>query len=198
MRTVIVTNIMTLDGFYAGPGSNPMVLNMDAGFDAYNLERMRSAATVLLGRSSFELFSSFWPMVADAPEDPSNPALSATNREFSRLYRDIPKLVVSNSLVVAADNPWHDTTEVVSRADAPVRLQRERAAEGGDIVVYGSRILWSGLLRDGTIDELHLIVGPAAIGAGVPIFDGPASLDLVDARRLDGSSNVLHRYVPAS
>ena len=151
---------------------------------------------MLLGRASFELFSSFWPMVADAPEDPSNPSLSATNREFSRLYRDIPKVVVSDTLAVAPDNPWADTTEVVPRAEAGARLERERASDGDDIIVFASHQLWNSLLADGLVDELHLIVGPAAIGEGVPIFEKPAVLELVEARQLEGSSNVLHRYIP--
>ena len=196
MRSIIVANIMTIDGYYAGAGNNPMVLNMDHSFDSYNLERMRSAGTILLGRASFELFSSFWPMVADAPEDPGNPSLSATNREFSRLYRDIPKVVVSDTLAVAADNPWVDTTEVVPRAEAAAWLERERDSDGGDIVVFASHQLWNSLLADGLVDELHLIVGPAAIGEGVPIFEKPAALELVEARQLEGSSNVLHRYIP--
>lgn len=197
MRTVIASNIMTLDGFYAGPGGNPMVLNMDWAFDAYNLERMRSAGTVLLGRRSFELFSSFWPAVADAPDDPGNPALSATNREFSRLYRHVPKLVVSDTLTVADDNPWRDTTEVVTSADAAVRIALERDRDGGDIVLYGSHVLWNALLAQGLLDEVHLMIGPAAIGDGVRLFENPTALELVEARHFEGSSNVLHRYIPA-
>ena len=197
MRKVIVTNIMTLDGFNSGPGGDPMVLNMDAAFDAYNLECMRSAGTILLGRRSFEGFSSFWPAVADAPDDPANPALSVTNREFSRLYRDIPKLVVSDTLDVATDNAWHDSTEVVSRATAAERIAAERAG-GGGIVIYGSHLLWTALLAAGLIDELHLIVGPAAIGNGVPMFSQPTTLTLLGTRTFDGSSNVLLRYAPAA
>ena len=49
MRQVIVSNIMSLDGYYEGPGRNVMVLNMDEAFDSYNLERIRAAGTVLLG-----------------------------------------------------------------------------------------------------------------------------------------------------
>ena len=37
MRQVIVSNIMSLDGYYEGSGRNVMVLNMDEAFDAYNL-----------------------------------------------------------------------------------------------------------------------------------------------------------------
>ncbi|TDB80405.1 hypothetical protein [Micromonospora sp. KC721] len=54
MRNFTVSNIVTLDGFFAGQGGNPMVLDMDAAFDAMNLERMHAASTVVLGRASFE------------------------------------------------------------------------------------------------------------------------------------------------
>lgn len=49
MRTVIVCNIMSLDGYYEGPGRNVMAMNMDEAFDAYNVERIRRAGSVLLG-----------------------------------------------------------------------------------------------------------------------------------------------------
>lgn len=196
MRNVIVSNIVTLDGYFAGEGGNPMVLNMDAAFDAGNLERMRAAGTILLGRASFDLFGSYWPMIADAPSDDANPALSPANREFSRIYRDIPKIVVSDSLTVPEDHPWARTVEVVSRDEAAKRLASERAGEGGDIVIFGSHVLWNALLADGLIDELHLMIGPAAIGAGVPLFTAPATLKLVGARTLAESDNVLHVYRP--
>lgn len=197
MRSLIVSNAMTVDGFFAGIGGNPLVLNLDAGFDAHNLELMRSAGTVLLGRRSFELFSSFWPMIADAPDDPSNPALSAVNREFSRLYRDIPKIVASDGFVVPADNPWHDTTRVVGRTELAATLAAEKAAEGGDIVVFASATLWNSLLTDGVIDRLDLIVGPNAIGDGVPVFRAPVRLNVLGAAPIAGSSNVLLQYAPA-
>jgi dihydrofolate reductase len=197
MRTVLVTNIVSLDGYYAGPDGNPLVLNMDAAFDAYNLERMRSAGTILLGRRSFEMFSSYWPTIAEAPEDPTNRAVSPINREFSRRYDAIPKLVVSDSLEVSADNPWHDTTEVVPRVASTSRLRAERANDGGDVVIFASRTMWNALLGKGVVDELHLMVGPNAIRAGIPLFDAPTQLSLMEGRRLDGSDNALLRYSTA-
>ena len=196
MRSLIVSNAITLDGFFAGVGGNPLVLNLDAGFDAHNLELMRGATTVLLGRKSFELFSSFWPTIADAPEDPSNPALSPVNREFSRLYRDVPKIVASDGFVVPADNPWHDNTRVVGRAELAATLAQEKGGDGGDIVVFASATLWNGLLADGAVDRLDLIVGPEAIGEGVPAFQGPVRLRTLGATPIAGSSNVLLQYAP--
>jgi dihydrofolate reductase len=194
MRSVIVSNIMSVDGFYEGPGRNMMVLNMDPAFDAYNLERIQAAGTVLLGTTSFEGLSSYWPPVADAPADPGNRAISGTNREISRIYNTVPKVVVSNSYAVPADNPWQHQTTVIPRTGARDWLERARTEEAGDILVFGSRTMWNGLLADGLVDELHLMVSPNAVGSGTPILDPAVDLDLLEARRFAGSSNVLLRY----
>jgi dihydrofolate reductase len=194
VRTVIVSNIVSLDGSFEGPGGDVMALNMDAAFDAYNLERIRAAGTVLLGRRSFEGFSSYWPHIANAPRDPLNRALSEDNRELSRLYNPIPKIVVSDGLVVPADNPWHGVTTVVPRAAAGARLTAEKQRGTGDILVFASRTMWNGLLAQGLIDEVHLMVGPRALAGGTPAFDRPTDLRLLDARRPEGSDNVLLRY----
>lgn len=194
MRSLVVSNALTLDGFFAGADGSPMVLHLDAAFDAHNLDLMRGADLVLLGRASFELFSSFWPLVADAPDDPGNPVLSEVNREFSRRYASIPKLVVSDTYVVPDDNPWKDTTRIVPRADLAATIRSEKAAGDGDIVVFASHVLWNGLLADGLVDRLDLLVGPDAIGSGLPAFTEPARLAPLEARVLDGSRNVLLRY----
>ncbi|MGY1699971.1 dihydrofolate reductase family protein [Geodermatophilus sp. SYSU D00766] len=194
MRTVVVSNIVSIDGFYEGPGGDVMALNLDAAFDAYNLERIRAAGTVLLGRRSFEGFSSYWPTVAAAPHDPADRALSEDNRELSRLYDPLPKVVVSDGLVVPADNPWHAVTSVVPRADATARVTAEKEHGSGDILVFGSRTTWNGLLAQGLVDEIHLVVGPRALGGGTPTFDAPADLCLLGVRHPQGSDNVLVRY----
>ena len=194
MRTVVVSNIVSLDGSFEGPGGDVMALNMDAAFDAYNLERIRAAGTVLLGRRSFEGFSSYWPHVADAPHDPANRALSDDNRELSRRYDPLPKIVVSDGYVVPADNPWQAVTSVVPRAAAAARVTAEKQRGTGDILVFASRTTWNGLLAQGLVDEIHLMVGPRALAGGTPAFDRPTDLRLLDVRRPEGSDNVLLRY----
>ena len=194
MRSVTVCNIMSVDGFYEDSAHNPLVLNMDEAFDAYNLERISAADIVLLGRTSFEGFSSYWPAIADAPPDPDNRALSADNRELSRIYNRLPKVVISDSYSVPAENAWRDSTTVISSADAQGWVAAERERGSGEILVFGSRTMWNGLLQVGLIDELHLMVSPNALGSGTPIIDDPVDLQLLEARRFDNSNNVLLRY----
>jgi dihydrofolate reductase len=194
MRVITVSNIMSVDGFYEDSAHNPLVLNMDEAFDAYNLERIKAADLVLLGRNSFEGFSAYWPAISEAPADPNNRALSADNRELSRIYNRLPKVVVSDSYSVPAENAWRDTTTVISRADAARWIAAQRAQGSGDILVFGSRRMWNGLLQQDLIDELHLMVSPNALGSGTPILDDPVDLQLLEARRFENSSNVLLRY----
>jgi hypothetical protein len=48
MRKLIVTNIMSLDGYFEGPGRDVMALPVDGFFDEHNLECL-VGATVLGG-----------------------------------------------------------------------------------------------------------------------------------------------------
>ena len=190
MRKLIVSNIMSLDGYYEGLGKNVMVLPMDEAFDAYNAERLRAADTLLLGRTTYDGFKSFWPSVADDPK------FTPTHWEISRLDNAIDKVVISDSMTREQTEPWHNTTRIISRADANAQIAELKRQTGKDILVFGSRTLWNDLLAHGLLDELHLMVGSVIVGAGTPIFDGQptVSLRLIDTRTWDGSNNVLVRY----
>ena|SRR5437764_877954 len=192
MRKLIVSNIMSLDGYYEGLGKDVMVLPLDGAFDAYNAERLRAADTLLLGRNSYEGFKGFWPSVADDP----SPQWTPTDREISRLDNAIDKVVISDSLNPEQTEPWHDNTRIIRRADAHEQIAELKRQTGRDILVFGSRTLWNDLLANDLVDELHLMIGPVVLGGGTPIFAGqpPVSLRLVDTRRWDSSENLLVRY----
>src|SRR5512144_1143554 len=92
MRTLIVCNIISLDGWFSGPAGNVMAMPFDNGFSDYNAERLRTADTLLLGRKSYEGFRSYWPAIA---KDVSQPVVE---REISRLNAAIEQILVSNGL----------------------------------------------------------------------------------------------------
>ena len=196
MRRLVVCNAISLDGYYEGPDKNVMALfdyrwtyPSDESFDAYNAERLRSADTLLLGRDSYEGFNGFWPSVADDPN------ARPLQREISRLDNAIDKVVVSDSLTAEETAPWHNT-RIISRADAHEQIAELKRQAGEDILVFGSRTLWSDLLAHDLVDELHLMIGPVLVGAGTPVFDGkpPVSLRLIDTRTWDDSGNILVQY----
>jgi hypothetical protein len=46
VRRLIVCNIVSLDGFFSGPGGDVMAMPFDGGFSDYNAERLRAADTL--------------------------------------------------------------------------------------------------------------------------------------------------------
>ncbi len=188
MRKLIVCNIVSLDGYYEGPGKDVMALPFDEAFDDYNAERLRAADPLLLGRRSFEGFKSYWPPVADRSD------ARPVEREISRLNSAIDKVVISDSLT---ESPW-DNAEVAG-GDLAETIGELKARPGRDIITYGGSTLVRDLIGRGLLDELNLFVNPAAIGTGLPVFpdaEERVALRLVEARAFACGITGL-RYAPA-
>ncbi|WP_210509086.1 dihydrofolate reductase family protein [Naasia sp. SYSU D00057] len=189
MRKLVVSMITSLDGYHEGPGRDVMAMPFDDAFSPHNLERLRSADTLLLGRRGYEGFAGYWSRVA---EDPTEPPLE---REIAARNRDLEKVVISDTLRVGPRAPWATTTRVVRRADAVAEVTALKSGEGGDILVFGSAITWNPLLEAGLVDELDVLVGPALLGDGTKLYSGArAPLRLLEARVLPDSQLVLLRY----
>lgn len=200
MRKLIVSNIVSLDGYFEGPGGNVLALPMDGFFDEHNLERLQAADTLLLGATTYLGLKSFWPAVA---EDPTVSPAVAVNPEVADIHRgtgvrnnEMTKVVVSNSLTVDDTAPWTETTTIVPRADAHRAVAELKAQPGRDILMFGSHRLWNDLLAAGLVDELHLMLGASVLGGGTPAFGTGKvpPLRLAGSRRRDGSENLLLRY----
>lgn len=196
MRKVVVSQILSLDGRFTGPGGDVMVMPFDDGFSDNNAELLRGAGTVLLGRTTFEGFRDYWPDVRDDVDQPD------VEREISRLNWELDKVVVSDTITAQDTEPWSATTRVVPRAQAHEVVRSLREEEGGgDVVVFGSHVLWNDLLAHGLVDELHLLFGPGIVGTdGIPAFEdvAPARFRLLDVHRWEGSDLVRLRYAVGS
>lgn len=189
MAKLIVSILSSLDGYCAGPGGALDRLPMDAAFGRHNLECMRRAGTLLFGATTFPMFEAYWPKVDRGPGgDP-------VEREIAERVAAARKVLVSDRLRLRPDSPWAET-EVVSRAQAHDRIAQLKAEPGSDLLVYGSHLLYCGLLAQGLVDELHLLVGNVLLGAGVPTFEPGLAQQwtLLEQRRLPGSQTVALHY----
>jgi dihydrofolate reductase len=174
MRTLISTAFISLDGVVEDPGGQSNYRNggwtfrsVDFVPEAYALkgsEQLESTA-MLLGRTSYEMFSPVWPTMDD----------------FSH-YKNLPKYVVSTTLTdedLVSD--WGPTT--ILRSVDDVRALKE--TEGGPIIIHGSVTLNHALADAGLIDRYNLLVFPLLLGAGQRLFDdtdkATQKLTLVDS-----------------
>jgi dihydrofolate reductase len=102
---------------------------------------------------------------------------------------------VSDHLRVRPDSPFAET-EVVPRSQAASRIAELKAAPGPDLLIYGSHILYSSLLAQRLVDELHLLVGNVLLGGGVSAFEPALAQQwkLLGDKRLPGSDIVALHY----
>lgn len=160
MRTLMVSEFITLDGVVEAPGGEPGHPHTGWVFDyhrpeleRYKLRELRYAESMLLGRVTYEGFAKAWP-----PRD----------GEIADRLNSMPKHVVSSRLTTPL--VWSNST--LLSGDLATVVADLKRGDGGPILVHGSATLARGLLDAGLVDELRLMVFPVLVGGGRSIFPG--------------------------
>jgi dihydrofolate reductase len=112
MRSVILFNMVTIDGFVAGPNGEIDWHRTDDEFNQFAVEQLREVGGLLFGRVTYALMESYWPTPAAEEDDPM------VAEEMNRL----PKVVFSRSMQSAA---WQNTRLVKENAAAEVSRLKE-------------------------------------------------------------------------
>ena len=155
MRTLIVTEFISLDGVIEAPGGEDSYRHAGWTFDIEEDPAMYEfkgkegveADALLLGRTTYEGFAGAWP---------------EREGEFADKFNSMPKYVVSST---TADPAWNNTT-VIGFDD----IAGLKETEGGSIQVAGSATLAQGLHRAGLVDQWNLMVFPVILGSGRRLF----------------------------
>lgn len=155
MRNVIVSNLISLDGFISGPNGEIDWFGWDKELESYGKEQLGSMGAILFGRVTYELMASYWPTATAATNDQM--IIDAMN--------NLPKIVFSKTLEKVE---WNNSRLVKDDIEGEVaRLKRE---PGKDMVIYGSGSIVSALAQAGLIDEYRIFVNPVVLGSGKPLF----------------------------
>lgn len=178
MGKLIVTEFVTLDGVAQAPGGPDedreggfphggwQAPLLDTGSDEVMFEKARSMDALLLGRKTYEIFSSYWP---GAPEE----------MPFTGLLNSVPKYVASRTL--APPLAWQGSTLLADDLAEDVTSLKERHDE---VHVIGSLDLVQSLLRSRLVDRLNLWLYPLLLGSGKQVFAGgvvPTALRLTES-----------------
>jgi dihydrofolate reductase len=197
MRKIVLSAWITLDGYVAGPGEGKMEwLRGDAQMMEYEQSFVDAADTLLLGRKTFNDFSSYWPPLAQGGEPGAHPLPMPIEqqRQYARTIDPMKKIVVSASGEVAA---WRNVS-VLSTIDA-VHIVGLKHEPGKNIAMYGSLSVVRALSDLGLVGEYELLMHPNFVGRGKSLFDSPIDALEFKSAHPFRSGVVLMKYsVPTS
>jgi dihydrofolate reductase len=188
MGRIVVTEFVSLDGVIEDPGGSEdfkyggwsfEIERGDEG-DGFKLDEALNSDALLLGRKTYEGFAAAWP---------------SRDGEFADKFNNMPKYVVSSTL---KDPEWTNST--VLDGDLADEVSKLRDEVDGDIVVHGSAQLVQGLVENGLVDELRLMVFPVVLGAGKRLFGETSDkqrLRLSDSKTVGDGVQIL-TYEPAT
>jgi dihydrofolate reductase len=179
--SVIVIQFITLDGIVSDPDGSGGTAAGGWAFrhgpetvagDKFQLGSTLDDGVMLLGRTTWQLFSRLWP----GRDDP-----------FSARMNAVPKLVASRTLADAS--AWVNSQ--VIDGDLCDTVRRERR----DVIIAGSLSVVRALMAEDLVDEYRLLTFPTILGTGERLFPAgglPAYLECLSAEPVGAA--VLTRY----
>jgi dihydrofolate reductase len=168
--SVIVIALTTVDGIVSDPDGRAGTPGGGWAFrhgpEAVDWDKFRLGASLddgvmLLGRTTWELFSRLWP----GREGP-----------FAERMNAAAKLVATRTLTDVS--AWRNSS--VLDGDLVDEVKKEQR----DVVVTGSPSVARALIAEDVVDEYRLLTFPTVLGTGVPLFPAggpPMHLECVSA-----------------
>ena len=184
MSKLIVSEFVSLNGVMEAPGGEHTHPHTGWTFKsiygddhyAYKEQELDEAASLLLGRKTYEGFAEAWPK-----RDRRDP--------FTDKINSMPKFVVSSTL---SDPEWENSR--VLSGDPIEAVTNLRNESDGPILINGSAQLVHALGKADLVDEWRAMVHPTLIADGLRMFPDPDDmqrLKLADAKTYDSGVALL-------
>ena len=159
MRKIIVFNMVSVDGSFAGVDGNLDWHNVDDEFNKFAIEQLREFQTILFGRTTYQMFESFWPAAL------KDPKTSEDNRKVAQNINDLEKIVFSSTL----ENVKWNNSKILKEIN-PEEIKKLKQEPGKDMVIFGSGTIVQAMTNLNLIDEYRLMINPIILGQGKPMF----------------------------
>ena len=174
MHRVTYSMGVSLDGYIVGPDGTFDWTEPDKEVFRFWIEEIRAVGVHLLGRRLYETML-YWET---AEQDP---ALGADEREWTALWKPLPKVVFSSTLTSVEGNAR------LASGGVGEEIERLRAEPGdGEIAIGGATLAAEAAALD-LIDEYRAIVHPVLVGGGIPFFpqrERRVDLELVETHTI--------------
>jgi dihydrofolate reductase len=159
MASLVLKMSVSLDGYVAALDGSTDWAAAGRSEDgaSWTADTVSNAGAHLMGATTYAEWADYWP---------------GASGPFAKAMNEIPKVVFSNSLAVAA---WPQTTIATGDlAEAVAQLKQE----GGDgyLLAQGGVRFARSLVDTGLIDEYRLVVHPVVLGAGERLFVAPRTI----------------------
>lgn len=187
MRKVFLHINVSLDGFIEDESHEMDWHFVDDEFEEYINEVLGSIDAMIFGRVTHQLLAEYWPTAG------SNPEASKRHIQAARMMNSLPKYVMSNG---SYTSDWQNSHTV--GGDIAAQIKRLKAQPGKDIALFAGARAAQTFMKLDLIDEYRIIVSPALLGSGTPLFSHgrrKVKLKLLDARTFSSGAIVL-RYRP--
>lgn len=184
MGKLVLSMMMTLDGFVAGPNNELDWVVWEDEMDRDAIELMRSVDTMLVGYGAYKDMATYWPAALAKPN-------SESEAIFAKLINAKPKVIISQT----QEKLLWKNEELLVVSDLAEQISSLKESKG-DIVFYGGAGLAQAVVAAGLVDEYRLFVSPVVIGRGKALFsDISASLKLqAPATKVYTSGAILLQY----
>ncbi|HXS38154.1 MAG TPA: dihydrofolate reductase family protein [Flavipsychrobacter sp.] len=181
MRKIIVSNLVSLDGFFEDENHQLDWFVVEEEFLEYARNMLNSVDIILFGRRTYEYMADYWPN--DTDNDPV----------ITHKMNNLAKIVFSTSLKTV---DWNNS--ILIKDNIEEEMIRLKQQHGKDMVILGSGTIVSAFAQLGLIDEYRIIVNPVILGKGTPLFQNVEErikLRLLTTERLSSGVIILY-YEP--
>jgi dihydrofolate reductase len=155
MRKIIVREMITVDGFFAGLNGEIDWHHVDAEFNEHSVEFLNTIDTLMFGRITYDLMASYWPTPEGLKDDPT----------IADKMNSLSKIVFSKTV----DKATWNNSKMFSEINVE-EIKNMKEATGKDIAIFGSGTIVTALTELGLIDEYRFIVNPVILGKGKTLF----------------------------
>jgi dihydrofolate reductase len=183
MGKLILSNFVTVDGFFEGQYQELDWHQVDDEFQQFGIQQLNAAETLVFGRKTYEVMRNYWTTKEAMLNDPI----------IAEKMNACKKVVFSNTLSRVA---W--TNSVLTKSNIEDVIADLKDKSDKDILIFGSANLSSTFQRLNLIDEYRVMVNPIILGAGIPLFkpdNGRKHLKLIHTKTFT-SGMILLSYEP--